>query len=103
MFQMAETQDLLDSDDILKHKIVHIAAFLARKYSIKDEKKDKCTSHFSGEYSRGGLITPTFGTVPFVHCAHRLQSLMQSHKMCGKNLEKLLAHIDVAVAKNTTS
>ena len=37
MFQMAETQDLLDSDNILKHKIVQIAGFLARKYSIQDE------------------------------------------------------------------
>ena len=102
MFQMAETQDLLDSEDILKHKIVHIAGFLARKYSIQD-KNDKYTSYFLEECSRGGLITPKFGTVHFVHCAHRLQSLMQSHKMCGKNLDKLLAHIDVAVAKNTTS
>ena len=99
-YRIADTQDLLISDDILKHKVVFIAGYISRANNIDEGGQESVSTEFLDEYSRGGLSIPTLDTVYFVHCANRLHEFLdKSKKSCGKYFERLLAYIEVPAAK----
>ena len=53
-----DTQQLLDSTDIVKHKVVFIAGFLTYKHGEPSE-GEEVSSEFLLELNRGGLRLPT--------------------------------------------
>ena len=97
---ITSTQTLLESDDTLKHKVVYIAGFLARRYE-QAETDEVLSTGFLDELNRGGLSMPTLGTVYFVHFAVTLQEMIpEPRQRCGKYFQRLLALIDSPMAKN---
>ena len=97
---ITSTQTLLESDDTLKHKVVYIAGFLARRYE-QAETDEVLPTGFLDELNRGGLSMPTLGTVYFIHCAVTLQEMIpEPRQRCGKYFQRLLALIDSPMAKN---
>ena len=96
---ITSTQTLLDSDDILKHKVVYIAGFLARSYDQIET--EVLSTEFLDELNRGGLSMPTFDTVYFVYCAIKLQEkIPQPRQNCGRYFQRLLALINSPMANN---
>ena len=75
-----DTQELLRSDDTLKHKVVYLAGYLVYKYGdstsmeeiIGGEDGNEVSSEFLDNLNRGGLSVPTMSTVFFVHNAYNL-------------------------------
>jgi len=86
-----DTENLIHSDDSLKHKIIFIAGFLTRKYDTQaasdtdddtqqltdDTQELTVSSDFTRQLDRGGLSIPKFSTVYFVHSAVYIISLHQ--------------------------
>ena len=99
---IAETQNLLESSDIMKHKVVFIAGYLVHKHgelNVYEDEEVPC--EFISELSRGGLKVPTLTTVYFVHNAINLHNKMElNRKSCRKYFQKLLFFVDAPMAIN---
>ena len=98
---MLETQELLNSDDSLKHKIVYIAGHLVHKFGelLPQSDEEEISTEFLDDLNRGGLSVPTFSTVFFVHVAHQvLEKLPSSKARCRNYLKRLYSCIDAPIA-----
>ena len=96
-----ETQELLDSDDSLKHKIVYIAGHLVHKFGklLPASEEEEISSEFITELDRGGLSVPTLSTVFFVHTAHATHGKLPAEKgRCRNFLKNLFSSIDAPIA-----
>lgn len=77
-FTLAETEEFIKTEGILKHKIIYLAGFLEHKFyrnmALEESEitEDTANSNFIIHMNRGGLITPKISTVHFVHVAHNL-------------------------------
>ena len=87
---LLDTQNVITSDDTLKHKIVYIAGHLVHKYG-KDldgsNEEENITTEFLTELSRGGLSVPTLSTVHFVHVAYMTYPKVSSGGLCKNYLK----------------
>ena len=75
MHHLYGTTNLLESDDLLKYKIVYIAGHLARKYKGKFSEElyqdeDQISCEFLKNLDRGGLSVPIFSMVHFVYVGY---------------------------------
>jgi hypothetical protein len=103
-----DTENLIHSDDSLKHKIIFVAGFLTRKYdtqsaSYNDDDAQELTvsSDFTQQLNRGGLSLPKLSTVYFVHSAvHIISKLCQPKAGCRKYIATLLSYVDASLANN---
>ena len=104
---MAETECLLQSNDIIKDKIIYLAGYLEHKFganigasfeTIDDlfetegDNNDPINSEFLTNLNRGGLSVPLISTVHFVYSAYKLFKKYNIH-CCRAHLSKALAHI----------
>ena len=99
---LLDTQNVITSDDTLKHKIVYIAGHLVHKYG-KDldgsNEEENITTEFLTELSRGGLSVPTLSTVHFVHVAYMTYPKVSSGGLCKNYLKRLFSEIDCPMSK----
>ena len=87
---MTETQNLLDSCNTLKQKVVYIAGSLSHKHFHQDKDSEEesdddehVTSKFLEELSRGGLRVPRLNMVFLVHSAIQLyDKIDSSRRLC---------------------
>ena len=101
---LQDTQELLRSDDTLKHKVVYLAGYLVYKYGdstsmeeiIGDEDGNEVSSEFLDNLNRGGLSVPTMSTVFFVHNAYNLYD--KAKIRCRFHFAELLSFVDVPLA-----
>ena len=104
-----DTQELLRSDDALKHKVVYLAGYLVHKYGnstsmediMDDEDGNKVSSEFLDHLNRGGLSVPTISTVFFVHNAYNLHDMTKMH--CRFHFAELLSFLDAPFASNNAA
>ena len=98
---LADTQEMLKSDDQMKHKVIYIAGYIA-KQSKDDYDAEECvSSQFLDELDRGGLTLPTLSTVFFVQCGIHAQKTISSPRLrCRTYLMKLLGLVHAPVAEN---
>ena len=68
------TQELLASEDTMKHKVIYIASYIAKNHPQVDNDEESISSTFLDELIRGGLTVPTLSTVFFMHCRIQAQS-----------------------------
>ena len=74
---IADTEDLDQSNDSIKHKIIFLAGYLEHKFRGKSVKTEDIDDHhinsdFATNLNRGGLTVPLLLTVHFVHSAYKL-------------------------------
>jgi hypothetical protein len=104
-----ETENLIHSDDCLKHKIIFVAGFLTRKYDTQtasnnddDAQELTVSSEFTQQLDRGGLSIPKLSTVFFVHSAvHVISKLSPPKAGCRKYIASLLSYVDAPLANNS--
>ena len=97
---MAETECLLQSNDIIKDKIIYLAGYLEHKFGAnigasfetEGEDNDPINSQFLTNLNRGGLSVPLISTVHFVYSAYKLVNKYNFH-CCRTHLSQALAHI----------
>ena len=107
---MTETQNLLNSCDTLKQKVVYIAGFLFHKHFHQDKDSEEesdddehVTSEFLEGLSRGGLRVPRLNMVFLVHSAIQLYGKIDSScRLCTNYFRSLLSLID-SLYSNTNS
>ena len=98
---MKTTQNLMTTNSTLKHKVVYIARFLARKHKIEDS-SDLMSTKYLESLNRGGLTVPTFNVVYFVHASiHIHENLPTKKKHCHRYLSKVMNFIDVPFSSDT--
>ena len=99
---LADTENLLESKDALKHKIVYIAGHLAHKFTEPEaDPENEISSEFLDELNRGGLTLPTLSSVYFVHCAFKLTDQLSSeYYQCRKYVSKLFSFINAPFSNN---
>ena len=110
-----DTENLIHSDDSLKHKIIFIAGFLTRKYDTQaasdtdddtqqltdDTQELTVSSDFTRQLDRGGLSIPKLSTVYVVHSAVYIISKLSSPKAgCRKYIAALLSYVDALLSNN---
>ena len=100
-FSFNDTTNLLESDDLLKHKIVYIAGHLAHKYKGKFSEElygdeDEISCEFLKNLDRGGLSVPTFSMVHFVYVGYLIYN--KTNARCYKYLSKLFSSLDAPIA-----
>ena len=97
-----DTQQLLNSGDTLKHKVVYIAGFLVHKYDQPEvNPEDETSSEFLDELDRGGLTRPTLNTVFFVHCSVIVhQKIPEPRRNCCNYFRKLISRIDATISND---
>lgn len=110
-----DTENLIHSDDSLKHKIIFIAGFLTRKYDTQaasdtdddtqqltdDTQELTVSSDFTRQLDRGGLSIPKLSTVYFVHSAvYVICKLSSSKAGCRKYIAALLSYVDAPLSNN---
>lgn len=97
---IADTEDLVQSNDSVKHKCIFLAGYLEHKYRanilrIETENNDdhRINSEFLTNLNRGGLTVPLLSTVHFVHSAYKLFGKCNLH-CCRAHLSHALRRID---------
>lgn len=97
---IADTEDLVQSNDSIKHKIIFLAGYLEHKFQaniMSVETEDVDDHHINSEFlknlNRGGLTIPLLSTVHFVHSAYELFHKCNLH-CCRAHLSQALASID---------
>ena len=96
-----ETQEMLDSDDAIRHKIVYIAGHLIHKYGnrLAQSDEEEVSTEFLDELNRGGLSVPTLSSVFFDHAAYQThEKLPPSKARCRNYLKRLFSYIDAPIA-----
>ncbi|ESO11756.1 hypothetical protein HELRODRAFT_166784 [Helobdella robusta] len=112
MLQDITTEDienLIQSDNCLKHKIIFVAGLLTRKYqqhlgnNDADDAQDfTLSSDFTQQLDRGGLSIPKLSTVYLVHSAvHIISKLSPPKACCRKYVSTLLSYVDAPLSNNT--
>ena len=99
-----DTQELLGSDDPLKHKVVYLAGHLVHKYGtsssmeeiIDDDDRNEVSSEFLDNLNRNGLSVPNMSAVFFVHNAYNLHA--NTEMRCRFHFAKLLSFVDAPLA-----
>ena len=76
---VADTDDLVQSNDSIKHKIIFLAGYLEHKFRGKSvETEDIDAYHINSDFvlnlNRGGLTVPLLSKVHFLHSATELIS-----------------------------
>ena len=87
-----ETQQLLNSGDTLKHKVVYIAGFLVHKHDQPEvNPEEETSSEFLNKLDRGGSTRPTLNTVFFVHCSVIIHQKIpeETRSNCCKYFKKI--------------
>ena len=99
---IADTQELIETSNIMKQKVVYLAGFLAFKFSDSElALEETIPCNFISELNRGGLHVPTLSTVFFVHSAMNIHDKIDaSRQKCARYIRKLLSMIDSPMAKN---
>ena len=99
---IADTQELIETSNIMKQKVVYLAGFLAFKFSDSElALEETIPCNFISELNRGGLHVPTLSTVFFVHSAMNIHDKIDaSRQKCTRYIRKLLSMIDSPMAKN---
>ena len=99
-----ETEDLVQSNDTIKHKVIFIAGYLERKFrtnistaEAEDDDDNLTDSEFLTNLNRGGLTVPLISTVHFVHSAYKLFVNCNLH-CCRAHLSQALSRIDSAMS-----
>jgi len=103
-----DTENIIHSDDSLKHKIIFVAGFLTRKYDTQsasdyddDVQELTVSSDFTQQLNRGGLSIPKLSTVYFVHSAVHIISKVSTPKAgCRKYIATLLSYVDAPLSNN---
>lgn len=103
-----DTQNLIESEDSQKHKIIFVAGYLTRKYEPKPASDDdddvqgpRVSSEFITQLNRGGLSIPRLSTVYFVHSAvHILTKLSPPKSGCRQYIARLLSNVDATLSSN---
>ena len=86
----------MNSNEILKDKIIYLAGFLEKKihgrvaFVEQETDEDPVDSDFITNLNRGGLTIPKISTVHFVHSAHKI--------LIGCNLYCCRAHLSQAIS-----
>ena len=95
------TQDLIDSSDTLKHKVIYIGGFLMQKINNEIETDENLvSSEFLEELNRGGLKIPTLNMEFLVYSAITLfDKLHESRKTCCNYFMSLLKYVDTPYSK----
>ena len=82
LLNIADTEDMLISNDSIKHKVVFLAGYLEHKfqsilslYEIEDLCDDLIDSAFLQNLNRGGLTIPKLSTVHFVNSVIQLSEI----------------------------
>ena len=96
-----DAQNLLNSSDSLKHKVVYIGGFLVHKHGQPDVDEGEASSEFLNDLNRGGISLPTLNTVFFVHCAITAhENIPECRRNCTIYFKKLLSYIDAPISQN---
>jgi len=103
-----DTENLIQSDDSLKHKIIFVASFVTRKYDTQsasdnddDTQELTVSSDFTHQLDRGGLSIPKLSTLYLVHSAvHIVSKLNPPKASCRKFIATLLSYVDAPLADN---
>ena len=95
-----DTEDLLNSSDTMKEKVVYIVGFLTHKFKQHDgDPSEEENCRFLEELNRGSLRVPTLNTVLFIHNAqYTYEHLDESRKNCISYFQRLIFHIDAPMA-----
>ena len=98
---IADTEDLVQSNNSIKHKIIFLAGYLEHKFrgkSVETEDIDghHINSNFVTNLNRGGLTVPLLSTVHFVHSAYKLFDKCNLH-CCRAHLSQALYCFDSPV------
>ena len=94
---ISDTEDLVQSNHSIKHKIIFLAGYLEHKFRGKSvETENHINSDFVTNLNRGGLTVPLLSTVPFVHSAYKLFDKCNLH-CCRAHLSQALYCIDSPV------
>ena len=101
---IADTEDLLQTSDTLKHKVIYLAGHLEHKFKaniVSAETEHENYHHINSEFlinlNRGGLTVPLLSTVHFIHSAYKLVDKCNLH-CCRAHLSEALARIDCPMA-----
>ena len=104
ILSLVDTQELLGTDDDLKHKAVYIAGYIAKQSADEYDAEECVSSEFLDELDRGGLTLPTLSTVFFVQSGIHAQKNITSPRLCCRTyLMRLLRSIHAPIAENTTA
>ena len=83
---IADTEDLLQTSDTLKHKVIYLAGHLEHKFQAnivsaetKHEDEDHINSEFLLNLNRGGLTVPLLSTVHFIDSTYKLVDKCNLH------------------------
>ena len=101
---ISETQDLVQSNDTIKHKVIFLDVYLEHKFranistaEAEDDDDNLTDSEFLTNLNRGGLTVPLISTVHFVHSTYKLFVNCNLH-CCRAHLSQALSRIDSPVA-----
>lgn len=103
-----DTENLIESDDPLKHKVIFVAGFLTRKYETRrasddddDAQETRVSSELTKQLDRGGLSIPKLSTVYLVHSAiHIVSKLTPPKSGCRRYIATLLSSVDAMLSSN---
>jgi hypothetical protein len=100
---ITDTEELINSDETLKQKIIFLAGFLEHKFNTRvafvepETAEDLIDSDFITNLNRGGLTVPKISTVHFVHAAHKL-FIDCTLRCCRVHLSQAISLIDSPMA-----
>jgi hypothetical protein len=100
---ITDTEELINSDETSKHKIIFLAGFLEHKFHgtvafVEPETAEDLTdSDFITNLNRGGLTVPKMSTVHFVHAAHKL-FIDCNLRCCRVHLSQAISRIHSPIA-----
>ena len=99
-----ETEDLVQSYDAIKHKVIFIAGYLEHKFrtyickaEAGNDNDNLTVSEFITNLNRRGLTVTVISTVHFVHSAYKLFVNFNLH-CCRAHLSQNLSRIDSPMA-----
>ena len=104
---LCDTEELLQSNEALKHKIVYISGYIVRKFGdntymeVDEGDQDLLSTEFLDNLNKGGLSLPTLSTVYFVHTAYHLHQNLKLR--CNKHFAELLSKINAPIADNMSA
>ena len=98
---IADTEDLVQSNDSIKHKIIFLAGYLEHKFRGENVETEEIDYHyinsdFVTNLNRCGLTVTLLSTVHFVHPAYKLFNKCNLH-CCRDHLSQALYCIDSSV------
>ena len=98
---IADTEDLVQSNDSIKHKVIFLAGYLEHKFRGKSVETEDIDDHyinsdFVTNLNRGGLTVPLLSAVNFIHSAYKLFDKCNLH-CCRAHLSQALYCIDSPV------